>query len=183
MFVRWQTTRGCYQYFLKCQNMHQHSCHEFLCLSLQVNNILSALKKNQCVRGMMVLWIQDTPISTAEMSPDDSGRFLRVKNCTSSCSQWVKDAKEISQGEIKLFRHHHLWKRRASSSSPLETHTHQTWKKKKGRRWKKRNLSSILCALSTQSCQYEGKWLFNILQRPPKWWERGDVIVTTAAVY
>lgn len=45
------------------------------------------------------------------------------ENCTSSSSQTVKDAKEISQGEIKPFQHHHVWKRCASSSplSPFET--------------------------------------------------------------
>lgn len=99
------------------------------------------------------------------------------ENCTSSSIQRVKDAKEISQGEIKLFRH----KRVKDTCPPLETHTRHTWKSQEMR---KRQAYQEVSVLSLQSCQYEDKWLFNILHRPPKWWERGgDARVTTAAVY
>lgn len=68
------------------------------------------------------------------------------ENCTSSSSQGVKDAKEISQGEIKLFRHHHVWKRCASSSSPLETHTRVSHEKSQEMK-KAKHIKYSLCFL------------------------------------
>lgn len=79
--IRWwiAALAGGIMVLFKCQCMYQHPCGEFLCLSLQVNNVLSALKKNRCMWGMAVFWIPDTPIPAAEMSLDDSGRFPCVK--------------------------------------------------------------------------------------------------------
>lgn len=89
------------------------------------------------------------------------------ENCTSSSIQRVKDAKEISQGEIKLFRHDHVWKTRA----PPARDAHAPHMKKPGDA--KRQAYQEVSVLSLQSCQYEDKWLFNILHRPPKWWGEG----------
>lgn len=95
------------------------------------------------------------------------------ENCTSSNSQRARDAKEISQGEINTIK----CERDSRPLSPRLRYTRGTQEMKKKKKCK------VFSVLSLQSCQYEAKWLLNILHQPPKWWEGGDVRVTTAAVY
>lgn len=88
----------------------------------------------------MVLWILDTLISTAEMSPDDSGRMLCVKIAHHRTVR-VKDAKERSQGEINTIM---CEKRLASSSSPHGRDTRGTQEVEK----KKKHIKYSLCFLN-----------------------------------
>lgn len=79
------------------------------------------------------------------------------ENCTSSHTRRVKDAKEISQGEIKLFQHHPVWKSHASPSSsfcssssfsPPETHSCQTLKSREMEKKKAELIKPSLCFVS-----------------------------------
>lgn len=192
--MKWQRTRGVLQ---ELSQMSEYaptsfamSCFVFLSKSI---TFLTA-EKSMCARHDGIVNSRHTDLHCRNVS-----WWLRMvavcENCTSSSSQTVKDAKEISQGDIKLFQHYHVWKRCASLYPPFPLHltqTHTPNMKKPGEwgRGERARVSVCACVcggvfsvLSLQSCQCEGKWLFNILHQPPKWWEGGDVRVTTAAVY
>lgn len=73
--------------------------------------------------------------------------------------------------------------------SPSAWEVHTVNMKQPGDGVKKKKKKHIkYSVLSLQLYQYGGKWMLNILHRPPKWrvcvcvWG-GDVRVTTAAVY
>lgn len=107
--------------------MYRHPCGESLRLSLQVNNILSALKKNRCARGTAgVLNSRHSESPAAEMSLDHFGRFSMCENRSSSHTRRAKEAKE-SQGEISLFRtasrvgKSHSYSSSPSSSTPTSS--------------------------------------------------------------
>lgn len=155
-------------------------CRELLCLSYRVNHILTALKKNQWVRGMMVLWIRDTPISTAEMSANDSERLVCVKIAHHrAVRQWRTQRKQSRWNQP--FSTLSYVKETCLLSPARDAHNAKVGRS----RMKKRKTLQVFSVFSLYSCQYEGKWLFNILHQPPKWWGGGgvDVRVTTAAVY
>lgn len=71
-----------------------------------------------CVRHHDIVYSRHTGLHRRNVS-----WWLRMaavcENRTSSSSQWVRDSREIIQGEIKLFQHCHVWKRHTHLSPPL----------------------------------------------------------------
>lgn len=92
------------------------------------------------------------------------------ENCSSSSSRRENDAKEISQGKNLAFSTPScVTEMRLLSPSAWEVHTVNM--KQPGDGGKKRKKHIKYSVRSLQLCQYRGKWILNILHRPPKWRE------------